>query len=314
MGGPKEPRLGSIAVALIAAAPLAGWAQMMPPSPANPGTETPATGNQIVDGRWDLSLEGRVGFPIAHLRVGEFPTGASAGMGGSPGTHLSFHDLGVDVSETVQGSVGFHFTADDAIRATVLYAFMDGSTTLHQPIFFNGVAFLPGSLRTEADFLRVGVDYERTLASGASGDRLVGTIGVTYVYFNPTLTGHLASAGTSEGAGRNNSEDFYVQELPVPILGLRWDHPLTDHLLWTASVSGGGLPKVDSLRTEGGTIYLTQSHADVGLGVSYLLGRCTRLDLRYQFTYFYQDEMSHEDHNRFELFDNGVRLGVSIHF
>jgi len=173
---------------------------------------------------------------------------------------------------------------------------------------------MPGSLRTQADFFRVGLDYERTLSRTASGDRLVNTLGLSYVYFNPTLRGPLASPGASEGSGHRSSEDFYRQELPVPILGFRWEHPLATRLFWTASLSGGGLPKVNSLRREGGVVHLTQAHADAGVGLSYLVAPRARLDLRYQFTYYLQDERSHEDANRFELIDNGVRVGAVLAF
>jgi hypothetical protein len=81
-----------------------------------------------------------------------------------------------------------------------------------------------------------------------------------------------------------------------------------------ASASGGGLPRVDSLRTEGGTIYLRQTHADAGLGVSYLLGRHAQVDGDYHFSYFFQEEVSHEDKNRFELMDNAIQLGVTVRF
>jgi hypothetical protein len=122
-----------------------------------------------------------------------------------------------------------------------------------------------------------------------SGERLIVSAGLTYVNFNPRLTGANRSAGpvgTLEGNGRSNSEDFYRQELPVPILGLRWDHPFSPRLLLRSSVAGGGLPRVDSLRTEGG----------------------------YHFTYFFQEEKSHEDKNRFELIDNGLQIGLRVAF
>src|SRR5207244_2182700 len=106
--------------------------------------------------------------------------------------------------------------------------------------------------------------------------RLIGSAGLTYVSLNPMLTGH----------GKSNSEDFYRQELPVPILGLRWDYPLRQRLLLRASLAGGALPRVDSLRKEGGTMYLQQSHADAGVGLAYLLGRNGQVELGYHFTYF----------------------------
>jgi len=127
------------------------------------------------------------------------------------------------------------------------------------------------------------------------------------VFFNPTLSspGH---------TGAEDSEDFYQQELPVPIAGLRWGHALGEHWLLRLGVSGGGLPKVDSLRKEGGTVYLQQSHADADVGLAYRWRGGTELDIGYHFTYFFQHEHSHEDDNLFELIDNGVRVRFTLRF
>jgi hypothetical protein len=81
----------------------------------------------------------------------------------------------------------------------------------------------------------------------------------------------------------------------VPIFGLRWDRPLGPRLLLRIAVSGGGLPRVDSLRTEGGTIYLRQNHADAGVGLAYSLNQLAQIEVGYHFTYFFQEEKSHEE-------------------
>ncbi len=293
---------------VIVATPVVGRAQA--PAPALVATSDP------VDERWDVTLDGRVGAPIGRLRVGEFPTGINkrTGAPGSPGTTLRLHDLGIDVSEAVEGTVGFHVTPKDAVRARYLYYFLDGRTTLHHSIFYNGPEFTGPSLSTNADFYRLSLDYERTLLSRPSGERLIASAGLTYVNFNPTLTGNNRSGASSEANGRSNSEDFYRQELPVPILGLRWDHVLRPGLLLRSSVSGGFLPRVDSMRTEGGTVYVQQNHVDAGLALVYTIGRHTEIDGGYHFMYFFQREKSHEDNNVFEVIDNAFQLRVTWRF
>jgi len=62
--------------------------------------------------RWEVSLEGRVGFPTGYIRVGERET---------HGTRLRLSDLGLDVSEAVEAGVAFWLTPRDAVRATYLY-------------------------------------------------------------------------------------------------------------------------------------------------------------------------------------------------
>jgi hypothetical protein len=265
-------------------------------------------------GPWEFTLDGRIGAPTGRLKVGEFPP---SGGGATPGTLLRLRTLGIDVSGALEGSAAFHITPRDALRASYLYYFLRGSTTLNGPsVVFNGQEFAAGSLDTNADFYRISLAYERSLVSRPSGEQLVGSVGLTYVQFNPTLTGSTPpqSASSGEAHGKSNSEDFYRQELPVPILGLRWDHPLGGHWLLRAEVSGGGLPRVDSLRREGGPVYLQQSHADAGIGLAYLFGPHTQAEAGYHFTYFFQHEKSHEDNNVFELIDNGAQVRFTLRF
>jgi hypothetical protein len=253
-------------------------------------------------GRWEFTIGGRVGAPIGHLHVGEFHGGQGT-VGAAPGTRLSLNTLGIHVSETIEAGVAFHFTDNDAVRFSGLYYFLRGDSTPTQSVVYNGEEFKPGALHANADFARLDLAYERALLR-SPGDVLIGSIGLAYVYFNPTLTGH----------GSSNSEDFYLQELPVPIAGLRWTHGLGERWLLRLGVSGGGLPKVDSGRKEGGTVFLQQAHADADAGLVYRWRGGTELEFGYHFTYFFQYEKSHEDINDFELIDNGVRVKFSMRF
>jgi hypothetical protein len=293
---------GSIAWILLLLAATVCQAQT-PGSPAagavpDPG---PVGTNTALVGPWEFTFDGRIGAPTGRLQVGESKAGEVA-----PGTLLRPRTLGIDVSGAVEGSAAFHATPKDAVRASLLYYFLRGSTTVTGPsVVFDGTEFKQGSLDTKADFFRVSLAYERTLYSRPSGEQLIGSLGLTYVYFNPTLTGN---------HGNSVNENFYAQELPVPILGLRWDLPLGPHWLLRATVSGGGLPRVDSLRQEGGTVYLQQSHADAGIGLAYVFGPHTQLDIGYHFTYFFQHETSHEDNNLFELIDNSAQVRFTVRF
>ena len=265
---------------------------------------------------WEVTLEGRLGFPVGRLKVGEFPTGANkTGGGGTPGTLLHFHTLGVDHSEVIDASAAFHFTPRDAVRAGFLYYFLDGSTKISGPAgVYNGQEFTTGSLDTNSDFYRLSLDYERTLFGRPWQHELIGTIGLTYVNLNLKLTGPTKSAGGGESHGQSNSEDFYRQELPVPILGLRWTYPLSNRWFLRTSLSGGGLPRVDSGRTEGGTVFLQQAHADLGLAVVYRISGLAHVEAGYHFAYFFQKESSHEDKNLFELIDNGLAVRLGLRF
>jgi len=171
--------------------------------------------NTVLTGRWEFTIDGRIFAPTGRLQVGEFPTGSSK-AGGAPGTQLRLSDLGIDVAGALQGSAAFHFTANDAVRISYEYTWLRGSSTISQSIVFNGQEFTAGSLTTNADYWQISAAYERALISRPTGERLVGTVGLTYVYFNPTLTGTSPPGTGVETHGRSNSEDFYRQELPVP--------------------------------------------------------------------------------------------------
>jgi len=279
----------------LCSAPAWGQEQSPPRGPTELDRDTGAAAPPEIaprSPRWDFTLGGQVGFPTGHLQVGE--TGAA-------GTRLSLRgDLGIDVSEAVTFDAAYHFTPRDAIRASFLYYFLDGSSTTNQSLVYNGMPIPPGPVHTNANFWQATLAYERTLASLGAGGQLIGSAGLTYVYFNPRVNG--------------NSEDFYLQELPVPLLGLRATYPVGEHVSLTASLSGGILPWINSGRTEGGTVFITQSHADLGLGLAYAVTPALRLEASYQLRYFTQHEVSHEDNNAFLLIDNGFRLSLNYRF
>jgi hypothetical protein len=53
--------------------------------------------------------------------------------------------LGIHTSEAIEGSVAFHITPADAIRASGLYYFPRGDSTQNGSVVYNGEEFKPGS-------------------------------------------------------------------------------------------------------------------------------------------------------------------------
>jgi len=263
----------------------------LPTATASPEVANPSGGIGPFAG-WEISLDGRVGVPSGSVQVGETPV---------TGTRLRLHsDLGIHVSEAIEASLAYHMTPRDAVRFSYLQYFLDGSSTISRPVIYNGPTFGPGHFDSKLDFYWLNVAYERALWVFPGGGSLTGSAGLRYVSLDAVVHG--------------NHEDFYRQELPVPILGFRLTHPIRQRVWLTADVSGGGLPRVDSGRQEGGTVYLQQSHADAGVGLSYALTSALHVAAGYHFTYFFQHEKSHEDNNRFELFDNGFQFGFRFSF
>ncbi|HEY7543214.1 MAG TPA: hypothetical protein VIF11_23950 [Methylomirabilota bacterium] len=297
----RSARLWTLSMSLALLVTVPAMVKAQAPESTSVPLRDAAAATQDPFERWDFTLGARIGAPIGHLQVGEFVGGNA--VGGAPGTRLSLNTLGIHISEAVEGSLGYHFTADDGLRVTLLYYFLRGNSTPTQSVVYNGEEFKPGSLQADADFLRLDLAYERALWRSPA-DELLGSVGLAYVYFNPTLTGH----------GHSNNEDFYLQELPVPIAGLRWTHGFGDHWLLRLGASGGGLPEVNSGRKEVGTVFLQQAHADADAGLVYRWRGGAELELGYHFTYFFQHEKSHEDINDFELIDNGFRVKFGMPF
>ncbi|MEA2625298.1 MAG: hypothetical protein QOD06_1343 [Candidatus Binatota bacterium] len=264
---------------------------------------TTAQAELLRSGPWELGIGGQIGVPRGHVKVGENTT---------PGNRLRLHgDLGIDLSESVDLRIAYHVTAEDALRFSFSSLFLYGSKTLPRDTFFNGAILAGGTnLNTRPQLFRLTALYARNLLPPQSGGSFEGVAGVTFVYMDFKMNGMLAPTTR----GRETKEDFYAQELPIPLLGFRTGYPLTDRLRLLGSLLGGYLPRVSSLRNEGGDVKLTQSHADVALGLEYGLTPTIRIEGGYRYTYFVQHETSREDDNDFRLSDNALTGSVSWRF
>jgi hypothetical protein len=261
-----------------------------------------AGSTQLTEGPWEATFATRIGFPVGGtLQSVDRPV---------RGTRFSLNDLGIDVSESLEGTVAYAFTPRDAVRASFVYYFLRGSSTQSSPFFYNGYMFKPGSLDTNADFYRISLAYERTLLDSAAIGRVVGSLGLTYAVVGPTL----------KGSGLSTTEGFsgftYKRVLPVPIVGFRWDHQLAQNLILRTSFLAGALPRVDSLRSEEDSHTLDFEQADIDLtaGLAYSVWRKVQIEGGYEFSYFRQRGTSQEDVNLFELIDNGLYLRLSARF
>lgn len=280
-------------VALAIAGPGSSHAQDQP-QPAPPPL-------QLDSSRFEFSLGAYAGVPDGYIRVGE---------NGDKGNRLRLKDdLGLKISEAVDGSIAFHLTPRDGIRLSFLYYFLRGQGLLDRPIVYNAEQFNnPGHVNLDADFWRASLAYERTTI--VPGGFLTGSIGLTYVHLTPELTGH-----PTIGSSHSNAEDFSRAELPVPIVGLRFDIPMDARFAARAWLGGGGLPQVNSGRKENGsTIYLEQVHGDAGMALTYAFTRNALLEVGPRITYFFQHTKSHHDENAFQLIDYGVRAGMTFKF
>jgi hypothetical protein len=178
-------------------------------------------------------------------------------------------------------------------------------------VLFNGATLQGGTtLETRPDFFRLTALYEKRFVAFAGGGSLSGEAGFTFVALTFKLHGTLAP----DSQGNETQEDFLTQELPVPLLGLRLRLPLCPRLWFEGSLTGGYLPRVYSLKNEGGKVDVTQSHADLGLWLRYGLTPAVDLKAGYAYSDFVQHETSGEDDNLIHLTSNSVTLGLAARF
>ena len=265
---------------------------------ASVATAAPPTGSS-----WEISLEGGVGVPQGAVQVRENEI---------EGTRLDLrHDLGVRTWESLGLEAVRRFGAASDLRLSFGALFLGGSTTLPSDVFFNGCTLQGGtSLDTRPLFLRVNALYERTVASLAGGGRVDAGGGFTYVFLDFRLQGTLAA--TTKGT--ETSEDFLTQELPVPLLTVRIEMPVGPTLSLTGVATGGWLPSINSLRSEGGVVKIAQGHLDLSFGVREHLGETFHVEAAVVGSYFTQHEVSREDDNDIRLLRAGVRLALGATF
>jgi hypothetical protein len=190
---------------------------------------------------------------------------------------------------------------------------LNGHTLIDAPVYYNGTTIAPGRLDTVTrfqDFIAFDASYWHRLVEFGNGGRLWGSVGATYVMLNFRLDGSIAA----DSIGHELKEDFYVQELPVPTVGLHLRYPLTDALKLTADVTLGRLPWVNSLRTEGGEVRLAQTNEEEELGLEYRFAPHWQALAYVVHRYLGQDERSREDGNAIHLSSNGIGVGIDYQF
>ncbi len=196
---------------------------------------------------------------------------------------------------------------------------MHGETVYPQPVYFNGGQLAAGSpLTSDASWMenwQVTGLYRQRLFASAGGMRLDGELGFTYVGLTYSLQGHpVGAANPNELSGDRTKEDFITQELPVPQFGLHFSYPLYARVYLDAGFTGGHLPRLYSMRNEGGKVYVTQTNQSEHLGLAYNPGTGLRLGLGWYDRYFMQYEQSAEDGNYIRLSEHGYYLSMQYRF
>ena len=257
------------------------------------------------DSPWDVTIYAETGSPGGWVQVRENEI---------EGTRLHIdNDLDVNEMTTLRARATRWFSDDDQLRFGVAASMLDGSATLAEPVVFNGTTVAPGKLDTVThfqDFLEADIAYWHRLAAFDNGGGFWGSIGAAYVLLNFRLDGTIAA----DSAGHELKEDFYVQELPVPVIGLHLDYPFAETWKLDVDATAGRLPWVDSHHSEGGEVRLAQTDEDLSAGVDYRFASDWHAGAYVFYSFFAQNERSHEDGNAIRLSSRGVGVDVGYRF
>jgi hypothetical protein len=233
------------------------------------------------------------------------------------GTRLRFKpDLGIDTVQIPELWATYWLTSHDALQLQFHYFVADGSKFTDEPVFYNGASIQGGQTlhASGSPWATLGLYYERLLLPESSGIDLRAKLGIEYTYLDFDLDHPRLAPDT---VGTETREDFNTQELPMPTIGLESRNALNDHFSIETLLLGNWLNHVDSLRTEGGTIYLSQrevqAHARLVYSNQPRLGQL-RIFLGVGYFYYQQKETSHEDGNFIRLTAPGPEFGLAYSF
>ena len=228
-----------------------------------------------------------------------------------PGTRLRLrNDLHATTMQTLRLGAWKSLSPDSQLHLGFVTHRFTGRAVFGMPVYFNGTT-VPAGGRLDAatswqDFLGFQASWWRRLYTLDDGGTVWGSLGATYTMLNFRMHGTIAADST----GHELKEDFYVQELPIPTLGVHLRMPLAARWNLLADVSAGRLPWVNSLRTEGGEVKLAQTDVEMRVGVRDAFASRWFMDLYAFHGALVQSEQSREDGNFVRLHSTGMGLRI----
>ncbi|MHB2027166.1 MAG: hypothetical protein ACYCPQ_11135 [Elusimicrobiota bacterium] len=261
-----------------------------------------------IAGQWDLELSNITGFtgPDSLVQVRENQV---------QGTPLQYSNLGLNEAQIPTIDAKYWLDSRDAVQFQFRYFFLDGTSFVSNPVFLNGSEIAAGqNVNASPKEYSASLLYERRLRpSGLDGWDLRGRIGVEYTRINFGFNNGYAQTNPPGG---QSVEDFYLQELPVPILGLEGLRRICPHWIADVSLQGNWLGNVYSLRQEGGKVYLSQSGFEFHARLLYESRALEALHPFIGIAYYnyYQFENSAEDGNFLRYSFYGPEAGLDWSF
>jgi len=235
-------------------------------------------------------------------------------------------DLGASTIQEPGIKGSFWFDDSNALQFQFRYFALYGSHFLSSPVTFNGDVIAPGQNISASDstWFTFGLFYERRITpwlARYTGDLpallqgwdLRPRIGLEFVYLDFKINNGRPALlrGSLDARGR-----WHDQELPIPTLGITGRHWLGDQLALEVSAQGNWINKWNSLRTQGGTVYLSQASFETHWRLFYvdpqLIGLRPFLGIAYY--YYKQSETSGAIGNMARLQAFGPEVGINYSF
>lgn len=268
---------------------------------AMPGPRLRAQADSVA--RWQFLAGADAGSPSGWVAVRENAiAGTRLYLAGDLGVHhVVRYTLGM------ARRLGARTRLDVTLAATSLA----GRATPAHDVFFNGATLAAGAP------LETAVGPSRFLTGTVAVDRRLLALGRGWLWVRGgiTFTGLtfvLHGTRTAGSAQHETQEDFVTQELPVPLGGLTVRLPIARRASVFADLEGSGIPRVNSLRREGGEVTLQQGAAGLTTGLDYALGPAVRVALAYRAAIFSQHEQSNEDGNNIVLRERALALRLTL--
>jgi len=299
---------------------------------ARAGDSQPQSGGGALDFAADFFVPRRHQFDFELTNMSGFVTDDSLirrREASIPGSALHWGaDLGASTIQQPGINGSFWFDDTNAIQFQFRYFALYGSSFLASPATFNGDVIAPGQNISASDstWFTFGLFYERRITPWLNG-RIENLnlpeflkrwdvrprVGFEFVYLDFKINGGHPKliSGDLDVRGR-----WHDQELPIPTLGVQLRRLVSDNFVLEGILQGNWINKWDSLRNQGGTVYLSQSSFETHWRVYYIDARLEGLRPFLGFAYYFykQSETSGEIGNMARMQSFGPEFGVNYSF
>ncbi len=235
-----------------------------------------------------------------------------------PGSILRYSQLGLDMAPSIGAGARHWLTRRDAVSFGARWTLQRGAGPVTSPFDFNGATVASGqTVSTNADLFVLSARYVRRLASSVDGAwDFRASAGLDYAHQSFAIDGgHAPTTAGSQGT-ETKENVFSIAELPVPAAGLEFWARVAPGILASVSAGGSWVNHWDTLRREGGEMFLSQSSFEAHARLVENARRRGRpwLWAGWFYRYFMENQTSNEDGNYARAESFGPEAGVGVSF